>query len=129
MQIADDAVSNNRLNGIMQRARSHCEALGLFGWEMGPKGQWELTIDVTYQLEVARLSRGHCVWTIIEILKPIYRLIDRLANDVHQLEQQKGIEAPTVPYMTEFFPFCLGDKGTAVRRKAWTTLFHIAGRV
>jgi hypothetical protein len=128
MQIADDAISNNRLDGIMQRARSHCEALGLFGWEMGPKGQWDLTIDVTYQLEVARVSRGHCVWTIIEILKPICRLIDRLANEVHQLEQQKGIE-PTVPYMTEFFPFCLADKGTAIRRKAWTTLFHLAGRV
>lgn len=129
MQIADNAVNNDRRTGIMQRARSHCETLGLFGWEMGPKGQWDLTIDVTYQLEVARVSRGHCVWTIIEILKPIYHLIERLANEVHQLEQQKGIEPTNVPYMTEFFPFCLTDKGTAIRRKSWTTLFYIAGRV
>jgi hypothetical protein len=129
MKIADDALSYKRLGGIMQRARNHCEALGLFGWEMGPKGQWDLTIDVTYQLEVARVSRGHCVWIIIEILKPIYRLIDQLAIEVHQLEQQKGIETPAIPYMTEFFPFCLVDKDTAVRRKAWTTLFHIAGRL
>lgn len=129
MQIAGDAISNNRLNGIMQRARSHCEALRLFGWEMGPSGRLDLIIDVTYQLEVARVSRGHCVWTIIEILKPIYRLIDRLVNEVHQLEQQKGIKSPTVPYMTEFFPFCLTDKGAATRRKAWTMLFYLAGRV
>jgi hypothetical protein len=129
MQIASDCISNNRLNEIMQRARTYCEERGMFGWEMGPTGQWDLTIDVTYQLEIARISRGLCVWTIIEVLKPIYCLIDRLTREVHQLEQQKAIAAPTVPYMTEFFPFCLADKRTAIRRKAWTKLFHIAGRV
>lgn len=129
MKIADDVLSCRRLNSIMQRARNHCEARGLFGWEMGPRGQWDLTIDVMYQLEVARVSRGHCVWIVIGILKPIYRLIDRLAKEVHQLEQEKGVETPTIPYMAEFFPFCLVDDDTAIRRKAWTTLFHIAGRV
>jgi hypothetical protein len=129
MEIAKDAISYKRRLAIMQRARIHCEARGQLGYERGPNGRWDLTIDVTYQLEVARVSRGHCVWTIIEILKPIYGLIDRLANEVHRLEEQKGIEVPTVPYMTEFFPFCLVDKGEAIRRKAWTTLFHIAGRV
>lgn len=96
---------------------------------MGPRGRYDLTIDVTYQFEVARISRGHCVWTIIEILKPIYGLIDRLTKEVHQLEIAKGVEDPTVPYMIEFFPFCLANKDAAVRRKAWTTLFHIAGRM
>jgi hypothetical protein len=129
MQIAEDALSYRHLSGIMQRAQQHCEALGLLGWEMGPKGQLDLTIDVTYQLGVARVSRGHCVWTVIEILKPIYRLIDRLVDEVHQLEQQNGIETHTVPYMAEFFPFCLVDKDTAIRRKTWTTLFQIGGRV
>lgn len=129
MQIAHAAVSNNRLASIMQQAQDRCETLGLFGWEMGPKGQYDLTVDVMYQLEVARVSRGHCIWAVIEILKPIYDLIDGLTDEVHQLELQKGIKEPTVPYMTEFFPFCLTDKDTAVRRKAWTTLFRIAGRV
>jgi hypothetical protein len=129
MRIADDALSYKRRSNIMQRARNHCEALGLLGWEMGPKGQLDLTIDVNYQLEIARVSRGHVVWTIIEVLKPIYRLIDQLASEVHQFERRKKIEAPTVPYMTEFFPFCLADKGTVIRRKAWSTLFLIAGRV
>ena len=129
MQIAEDAVNNDRLNDIMQKARSHCETQGLLGWEMGPKGQYDLTIDVTYQLEMARITRGHCVWAVIEILRPIYLLIDRLTNEVHQLEGHKNIDGPTVPYMTEFFSFCLADKSAAVRRKAWTTLFHIAGRI
>lgn len=129
MQIADDTLSRKCLGDIMQRARNHCEAHGMFGWEMGPKGQWDLTVDVNYQLEAARLSRGQCVWTIIEILKPIYQLIDRLVNEVHQLEQRKGIETPTVPYMAEFFPFCLTEKSTAIRRKMWTSLFQIGGRV
>ncbi len=129
MRIAEDALSYRRLNGIMRRAQQQCEALGLLGLEMGPKGQWDLTIDVTFQLGVAHVSRGHCVWAVIEILQPIYRLIESLIDKVHQLEQQDGIETPSVPYMTEFFPFCLVDRDTAIHRKTWTTLFEIGGRV
>jgi hypothetical protein len=129
MQIAHDAISYKRRNHIMERARKHCEARELLGYEIGPTGQYDLTIDVTYQFEIARISRGHCVWAIIEILEPIYRLIDRLTTAVHNLEIQSGIEPPNVPFMYEFFPFCLAMKSTAVKRKLWTTLFHIAGRM
>ncbi|UVO51935.1 hypothetical protein M0208_15980 [Sphingomonas sp. SUN019] len=129
MRVAESVFSYRRLSVIMERAQRYCDARKLFGWEMGPKGQYDLTVDVTYQLEVARLSRGHCVWTIVEILKPIYSLIDRLTQEVHEIEMRERIDNLTVPYMVEFFPFCLADKATAVRRKSWTTLFHIAGRV
>jgi len=129
MQIAEDSLSYKRREGIMQRARDFCEARGLFSWEMGPMGQLDLTIDVNYQLAVARITRGHCVWTAIEVLKPIYDLIDVLVRAVHEVEREKGIASPTVPYMTEFFPYCLAHRETAIRRKAWTTLFQMAGRV
>jgi|GEM_PF-2371555 len=126
--IADRHVSTRRKDAIMERARSHCERLGMFGWEMGPFGRYDLTIDVTFQLEVARVSQGYCVWTLIELLKPIYRLIDRTSDEVQRLEHKTQVE-PTSPYMVEFFPFCLATKDVAIRRKAWTTLFHIAGRL
>ncbi|MCP2137863.1 hypothetical protein J2S28_004987 [Rhizobium sp. SLBN-94] len=129
LRIADGALSHSKREGIMDRARLHCERLGLLGWEMGPRGQYDLTIDVTYQLEVTRQTRGHCVWIFIELLRPIYSLIERLVRELHELEQAKGIGNPDVPYMYEFFPFCLGDRQTVVRRKAWTTLFVISGRV
>lgn len=126
--IADRYMSSRRRHAIMDRARSHCERLGMFGWEMGPFGRYDLMIDVTFQLEVARVSRGYCVWTLIELLKPIYRLIDLTSDEVQKLEHEAQVE-PTSPYMIEFFPFCLATKDVAIRRKAWTTLFHIAGRI
>ncbi|MDR3522084.1 MAG: hypothetical protein P4L54_10790 [Acidocella sp.] len=129
MKIAYATISKAQLNGIMERARNHCEAHGLLGWEMGPTGQWDLNVDVIYQLEIARVSRGHCVWTIIQILEPIYRLIEHLENKIHQIEMLVDGKSSTTPYMTEFFPFCLTNRSVAIRRKSWTTLFHIAGRV
>jgi hypothetical protein len=129
LKIAEAAISQTRLDGIKDRAVAFCEERALLGYEMGPMGRLELTIDVNYQLEVARVSRGQFVWAIIETLKPIYSLLDQLVVDVHNLEKTKNIDVHTVPYMTEFFPFCLTDKRTAVRRKQWKSLFSIGGRV
>jgi hypothetical protein len=104
---------------VMQLARDHCDKFKLYGWELGPRGEYDLTIDVTYQLKVLRQTRGHCVWTIIKILRPFYDLLDRLCTDVHEIEVSKGIETPTVPYMAEFVPFFLCDRKTSIRRKNW----------
>lgn len=127
LDIAETVLPNWRLERFMSRARTFCEDRGYLGWEWGPLGRIELTIDVNYQVVIANATRGHCVWTIIQIIRPIYRLIDRLTDDVQQMETTKGV-ASTVPYMTEFFPFCLASREAAIRRKAWTTLFHLGGR-
>lgn len=129
MGIAAGAISDKRLCQIMTNAQRHCDMYRLFGWEMGPKGQYDLTIDVNYQLEVTRISRGHCVWAVIQLLEPLYQLIVKLVYELHELETEKGFDVHTVPYMAEFFPFCLADRQSAIRRKAWTTLFHIGGRI
>ena len=128
MQVAESVLPYKRLERIMNDARSFCEERRLFNWEWGPTGQYELTIDVTYQMEVARVTRGHCVWAIIEITKPVYWLIDALTMEVHSLEIEAKIERSAVPYMTEFFPFCLAHRDDTIRRKAWTTLFIFSGR-
>lgn len=127
MQLAERVLTNRRLEQIMSRAQTFCETRGMLGWEWGPLGRWELTIDVNYQVLATRMTRGHCVWTIIESIEPIYNLIDRLTDDVQNMETQKGVES-TTPYMTEFFPFCLATREATIRRKAWTTLFHFGGR-
>lgn len=128
-RIAEHHLSYKRRDAVMSRARTHCDRNNLFGWEMGPMGRYDLTVNVTFQHEVARLSKGHCVWALIEILKPIYHLIDCLTDEVHEIEQKQQLGNLTVPHMTDFFPFYLTTKDTAVKRKAWTSLFHIAGRV
>lgn len=128
-EIAEFHLTCKRRNAVMTRAQKHCDQFSLLGWEMGPMGRYDLTVDVTYQLEIARLSKGYCVWTLIEILKPIYQLVDYLSAEVHDIEKGKQVAQPSVPYMEEFFPFCLATKTNSVRRKNWTSLFHIAGRV
>lgn len=129
MRIATESLSNRKRQGIMAKAQNYCDRNGRFGWEMGPYGRWDLTVDVLYQMEVARQSRGHLVWIIIELLRPVYDLIYELVHANHALDEAKGTREPDVPHMYEFFPFCLCPKETAVRRKAWTTLFIISGRV
>lgn len=128
MRIAEKNLAYHKREKIMNNARALCERLGNFGWEPGPYGRWELSVDVMYQVEVANQSRGHCVWIMIQILKPIYDLIYDLVSRNHALDDEKGRKDPDVPYMYEFFPFCLGQRETVIRRKAWTTLFVIAGR-
>jgi hypothetical protein len=128
MQIAESVLPYRRLEKIMTKARAFCDTHHMYNWEWGPMGRYDLTVDVTYQVEVARVTRGHCVWTIVETILPIYRLIDHLTKKVHHMENQSGITSSAVPYMTEFFPFCLATRKSAVRRKAWATLFHFAGR-
>ena len=128
IKMAEDCLSYPRLEAVMNRARSHCDKHGLFGWEMGPLGRYELTVDVTYQLEVALLTTGHLVWAILELIKPVYRVLDQLVSEVQAMESTRGIET-TVPYMTEFFPFGLTTRKDALRRKQWTKLFQMAGRV
>lgn len=107
----------------MQLARDHCGKLGLYGWELGPRGEYDLTIDVTYQLEIFRRTRGHCIWTIIKILRPFYDLLDELCDDIHKIDINKGFDRPSVPYMTEFVAFFLCDQRTSIRRKSWLSTY------
>lgn len=128
MQVAEDGLSYRRRTQIMSKAQDFCNRRGMFGWEWGYRGRYDLSIDITYEHEVARVSRGHCVWTILEIIKPIYRLIDLLVGEAHQLENAKEVKSSGVPYLTEFFPFCFATRDDAIRRTAWTKLFKFSGR-
>ncbi|TBG08445.1 hypothetical protein ELG79_36610 [Rhizobium leguminosarum] len=129
LDIARHYFSYKKISGVMDRARKHCERFGQFGYEMGLRGEYDLTIDVTFEMEIARLSRGHCVWVAIETLKPVCALIEKLCGQIHKMEIQMGHANPTVPFMAEFFPFGMTERQTAIRRKAWSSLFFIAGRV
>ncbi len=127
LNLAESVLPNWRLEKFMARARTFCEDRGFLGWEWGPLGRIELTIDANYQVAIANATRGHCVWTLIETIQPIYRLIDHLTDEVQKMETAKGVVS-TVPYMTEFFPFCLTSREAAVRRRSWTTMYHMGGR-
>lgn len=124
MAIVKANLSLTTRENVMQLARDHCDRYKLYNWELGPRGEYDLTIDVTYQLEVFRRTRGHCVWTVVKILQPFYDLLSRLCTEVHEIEIINGIGTPTVPYMTEFVPFFLCDRRTSIRRKNWLTVYR-----
>lgn len=128
MRIAQKYLPHRKLVAINQEAIAHCDRHQRHGYVMGMRGEYELIVDIIRQVEMARLSRGHCVWTVLEIIQPLYRLIDRVCSEAHAMEIEKGIQQPVVPHLEEFFPFGLTFKQTAIRRKAWTSLFEMAGR-
>ncbi|KQM65533.1 hypothetical protein ASE75_04520 [Sphingomonas sp. Leaf17] len=99
----------------------------MHGFAMGMRGEYELIVDIVYQLELTKRTRGHCVWTILQIIKPLYRLLCWACSQAHQVEIAKGLQEPVVPHLDEIFPYGLITRGDAIRRKAWTTLFFMGG--
>jgi hypothetical protein len=126
--LAQESVPGHRRQSIMEESRAFCERANRLGWEWGPRGQLDLSIDVTYQIELTRVATGYLVWAMIQLIKPQYQLLDALVCDLQERELASGA-TDTVPTMTEFFPFGLTMRDAAVRRKQWTKLFDIGGRV
>jgi hypothetical protein len=123
ISIARKYLSTKRREAIMQDARDHCEKFSLFGWEIGPRGEYDLTIDVTYQMEILKRTRGHCIWTIVRILQPFYFLLETLCDEIHKIDEKNGSDNTSVPHMTEFVAFFLCDQRTCVRRKNWLSTY------
>lgn len=128
LRIAEETISYRRRSAINERAIAHCDRNNIHGFAMGMRGEYELMVNIVYQLEVTKLSRGYLVWTILEVMKPIYRLLCSFCSDAHAIETAKGLREPIVPHLDELFPYGLTTKSDAIRRKAWTTLFYMGGR-
>lgn len=122
-RIADTYISYAKQEKINNLAIAHCDKHGLHGWERSITGEYRLTVDCTFIHELFRQANPYCVWTVINILKPFHSLLSRLSDEVHEVEAPKGIDEYTVPDMQEFFPMCLCDRQTAIRRKRWIGLY------
>lgn len=121
--IAEQYVSGTRLRTINEKAIAHCDRHGLYGFERALDGEFFTQVDMTYLHELLRVSRGYCVWTLIRILKPFYDLLFSLTRRAQALEPQGPTASYVVPYMYEFFPFCLCDRRTATRRQKWVGIY------
>jgi hypothetical protein len=128
MDVVHANLSSRVQSDIMERCRDFCEQYGMFGYEWGPAGRYDLTIDVNWQLAVFKRTRGHCVWVLIETLRPLYGLFVRLTEEIAAADAAAGLDRPSVPYMEEFFPFLLTDRADALRRTKWRDRYYIAGR-
>lgn len=121
--IADTYISYAKQEKINQRAIVHCDRHQLYGWERSITGEYRSTIDCTFIHELFRQANPYCVWTVVKILRPFHSLLSRLSDEVHEVETRKGIDEYTVPDMQEFFPMCLCDRQTSIRRKKWIGLY------
>ena len=128
LRVAEDSLSYRRRLVINGQAIAHCDRSNMHGFAMGMRGEYEIIVDIVYQLELTKRTRGHCVWTILQIIKPLYRLLCWACSQAHQIEIAKGLQEPIVPHLDEMFPYGLTTRDDAIRRKAWTTLFFMGGR-
>jgi len=86
-------------------------------------GQYIPNVDAIYLHALLKKANPYCVWTILRLLEPFYKLLDILSDQAHAMEVEKGIDRPIVPYATEFFHFFLASLDDVKRRKNWTKLF------
>lgn len=128
MKIARKSLPYQKRVAVSEQAVAFCEKNHIYNYGVGMSGKYESMVDIIIQKEKAKLSRSHCVWTVLEIIKPLYHLITQLCTDAHAVEIGKGLQQPLVPHLEEFFPFALTTKGEALRRKNWSSLFNLAGR-
>lgn len=128
MKIAKKSLPYQKRVAVGKQAVAFCEKNHIYNYYVGMRGEPELIVNIITQKEIAKLSRGHCVWTTLEIIKPLYHLITQLCTDAHAVEIAKGLQQPIIPHLEEFFSFALSTKGDALRRKKWSSLFELAGR-
>jgi hypothetical protein len=121
--IAETYIRNRDRQKLNAKAIENCDRLGAYGWERWPDGRYIPSVDACYLTWLLSKANPYCVWTLIRILKPFYRLLNVLCDHAHAIEIKKGIDDPLVPYATEFFPFFLASLDTVKRRKSWTALF------
>lgn len=98
-----------------------CDAIGnnTFTMMRGLDQQLMTTLDTIVYPQFIEAASPYVVWRTFRVIKPLYSLIDRVVDEVHVIEQQKGHDYPLVPYLYEFFPFLLLDRGSVIRRKKW----------
>ncbi|HUX65541.1 MAG TPA: hypothetical protein VMV42_00200 [archaeon] len=121
-------IANAYINGARQvklnaSAVSHCDNFKLYGFERSATGDFITQVDATFIHALLIEANPYLVWTVIKILRPFNQLLSRLTGIVRRLEEEKQMDAYTIPDMDEFFPMCFCDFRTATRRKRWASIY------
>jgi len=98
-----------------------CDAIGNNSFTMirGLDQQLMTTLDTIAYPQLIEAASSYAVWRSFRIVSPLYSLISRVVDDVHEIERQRGHDYPLVPYLYEFFPFLLLDRSSVLRKKRW----------
>ena len=119
LDIIFDEVSEVKRRTIEASSLAYCDQMGQnnFTYLAGLNGDLMTLFDTVAIPQLISAASPFLAWHTIRIIRPLYDLLEAVVSKVHEVEIAKGITDPTVPYMTEFFPFLLLDKKDFIRRK------------
>lgn len=90
-----------------------------YTWNKGLDGYILSQIDEYILTWKVRNVSPYIVMEIIDMLQPYYHLVSTLKDCVDEIELEKGIKDPLVPYIHEILVFLLAPKKLALSRKRW----------
>ncbi|MBD1571546.1 MULTISPECIES: hypothetical protein [Aliivibrio] len=87
-------------------------------WKQNINGDWITILEFTYLRHTTEKASYHVVWSIIDMLRPFYYVLQYQTYRIHQLNVDNNA-SNEVPHMYEFFPFFLTPKSSVLRKKKW----------
>ena len=74
-----------------------------------------------YNLHLTNEANKFIINHIINIIRPIVKVLDNLSMDLHEVQTTTHVSNyPTFPYFGEFFTFISLEKPEILRRRRWT---------
>jgi len=83
-----------------------------------------MVFDCLYRQYLIEKSAPLIIWRFVEVLQPIYFLLEAMARKAADYETENKIASMVIPHYEDFFYFLLADKFTIKRRKKWLDTFN-----
>jgi hypothetical protein len=118
LRIANEDLSYKKQEALNKRAIDYCDRMGRFHYARNVNGEYVPYVDILAGFYTMEAATPYCVWHVLALLSPFYKLLYTLCSKLH-LEEN----GDSVPYMYEFFVFLLCNKRTVLQRKSWVSLY------
>ena len=115
-------ISPKKLQKIESASLAYCDnfACNSFTLMRGLDGQLMTTLEAVMYPQLVKEAAPFMLWYVFKIIQPFYHSISDVVEAAHAVEESKGIDYPTIPYMAGFFPFLLLGKSTVIKRRKWS---------
>lgn len=80
--------------------------------------------DCIHRQYIIEKSAPFIIYRLIHVLRPIYFLLDAMAQKATDYETENKIPSMVIPHYEDFFYFLLAEKSTIKRRKKWLDIFN-----
>lgn len=116
--VANEDISLRRQETLNMKAIAHCDRMRMFNYAQNVNGDYIPYVDILSNMLVLEAASPSCVWRVISMVSPFYKLLYQLCSELHKKDDD------SVPYMYEFFAFLLCDKASALRRRSWASFLR-----